>query len=157
MSPETDVKIRAWGLFLSAHAALLERIEQALAGADLPPLAWYDVLWELEKAPERKLRMHDLAQRIVLSRSNLTRLADRLESAGLLAREACPNDRRGNFCVLTDAGRAIRKKMWPLYRDQIAALFSDLIDDKQAKVMGDGLAKILGALNCATRQAASGS
>ena len=118
----------------------------ALASADLPALAWYDVLWELEQAPERKLRMHELAQRIVLSRSNLTRLADRLESAGLLAREACPNDRRGNFCVVTDVGRAMRKKMWPVYRDQIKVLFSDRIDDKQAKVMGDGLTAILRAL-----------
>jgi DNA-binding MarR family transcriptional regulator len=146
MSPETDPKIRAWGLLLAAHTALVERIELALASADLPALAWYDVLWELETAPERKLRMHELAQRIVLSRSNLTRLADRLESAGLLAREACPDDRRGNFCVITDAGRAMRKKMWPVYRDQIKALFSDQIDDKQAKVMADGLAGILRVL-----------
>ena len=146
MSPETDPKIRAWGLLLATHTALVERIELALANAELPALAWYDVLWELETAPERKLRMHELAQRIVLSRSNLTRLADRLESAGLLAREACPNDRRGNFCVITDAGRAMRKKMWPVYRDQIKVLFSDRIDDKQAKVMGEGLAGILRAL-----------
>lgn len=146
MAPETDPKIRTWGLFLAAHTALVERIELALAGADLPALAWYDVLWELEQAPERKLRMHELAQRIVLSRSNLTRLADRLESAGLLAREACPNDRRGNFCVITDAGRAMRKKMWPVYRDQVKVLFSDRIDDKQAKVMGDGLTAILRAI-----------
>ncbi len=108
----------------------------ALASAGLPALAWYDVSWELEQAPERKLRMHELAQRIVLSRSNLTLLADRLENAGLLAREACPNDRRGNFCVITDAGRATRKKMRPVYRDQIKVLFSDRIDNKQAKVMG---------------------
>ena len=147
MSPESDPKIRAWGLFLAAHTALVERIELALANAELPALAWYDVLWELEQAPERKLRMHELAQRVVLSRSNLTRLADRLESAGLLAREACPNDRRGNFCVITEAGRAMRKKMWPVYRDQIKALFSDQIDDKQAKVLGDCFAAILGGLD----------
>lgn len=146
MASELDPKERAWGLFLSVHTALTERIEQALARADLPLLAWYDVLWELEKAPQRKLRMHELAERIVLSRSNLTRLADRLETAGLLEREACPNDRRGNFCVITDPGRAMRKKMWPVYRDQITALFSDQIDDKQAKVMGDCLATILDAL-----------
>ena len=126
--------------------ALLERIERALAQAGLPPLAWYDVLWELEKAPERKLRMHDLAKRVVLSRSNLTRLADRVENAGLLAREARPNDRRGNFCVITDAGRAMRKKMWPIYRDQIAVLFSDQIDEKQATAIGESFEKILRAL-----------
>lgn len=147
MSPETDPKIRAWGLLLATHTALVERIELALANADLPALAWYDVLWELEQAPERKLRMHELAQCIVLSRSNLTRLADRLETAGLLQREACSNDRRGNFLLLTDAGRAMRKKMWPVYRAQIVALFSNPIDDNQATVMGDGFVSILGALN----------
>ena len=90
--------------------------------------------------------MHDLAERVVLSRSNLTRLADRVENAGLLAREACPNDRRGNFCVITDAGRAMRKKMWPIYRDQIAVLFSDQIDEKQATAIGESFEKILRAL-----------
>ena len=79
----------------SQQDTLLERIETALATADLPPLAWYDVLWELEKAEQGRLRMHQIADRIVLSRSNLTRLADRLEKAGLIAREACPDDRRG--------------------------------------------------------------
>ena len=93
-----DPRSRAWRLFLVAHAVLLERIESQLRRAGLPPLAWYDVLWELEKATDRKLRMHELATRIVLSRSNLTRLADRLESAKLICREECANDRRGLLC-----------------------------------------------------------
>ena len=93
-----DPRSRAWRLFLVAHAVLLERIESQLRRAGLPPLAWYDVLWELEKATDRKLRMHELATRIVLSRSNLTRLADRLESAKLICRGKCANDRRGLLC-----------------------------------------------------------
>ena len=70
-----------WALFLTTHAVLLERIETQLAQAGLPPLAWYDVLWGLERAPEQRLRMSELAEKVVLSRSNLTRLADRLADA----------------------------------------------------------------------------
>src|SRR5262245_18253456 len=114
MAGKTDPKEHAWALLLAAHATLVEKIEAALAEAGLPPLAWYDVLWELEKAEVGKLRMHELARRIVLSRSNLTRLADRLESAGLIAREDTPSDRRGYHCAITRAGLAMRKKMWPV-------------------------------------------
>ena len=71
-----DPKSHAWAVLLTAHATLIERIETALAEAGLPPLGWYDVLWELEKAEGGKLRMYELAHRVVLSRSNLTRLAD---------------------------------------------------------------------------------
>jgi hypothetical protein len=65
---------------------------------------------------------------------------------GTTSREACANDRRGNFCVITDAGRAMRKKMWPIYRDQIAVLFSDQIDEKHATAIGESFEKILRAL-----------
>src|SRR6266853_289474 len=82
MSKDHDAKSHAWAVLLTAHATLIEKIETALSEAKLPPLAWYDVLRELEKAEGGKLRMHELARRIVLSRSNLTRLADRLEIMG---------------------------------------------------------------------------
>src|SRR3981189_2373699 len=100
-SNPSAAKMSAWALLLSANSSRLERIETSLAAADLPPLAWYDVLWELEKAPDGRLRMHEIADHTVLSRSNLTRLADRLENAGLIEREICADDRRGAYCVIT--------------------------------------------------------
>jgi DNA-binding MarR family transcriptional regulator len=121
---KTNTDTRAWAALLTAHATLVERVEARLAAAELPPLAWYDVLWELEQAESGRLRMHELAARVVLSRSNLTRLADRLENAGLIAREACPDDRRGAFCVLTRSGRDTRRKMWPVYARAIDELFN---------------------------------
>src|SRR5258705_3424538 len=127
-----DAKGHAWAVLLTAHATLIEKIEIALAEAELPPVAWYDVLWELEKAPEGKLRMHELARRIVLSRSNLTRLADRLEDAKLIAREDTPHDRRGYHCVITRAGLAMRRKMWPVYKAEIERLFSRYITVDEA-------------------------
>lgn len=140
---DLDPKTRAWGLFLATHAVLLERMEAALAQENLPPLDWYDVLWELEKADGGKLRMHELASRIVLSRSNLTRLADRLETAGLVAREDCPDDRRGYFLVLTAVGRAMREKMWPIYGREIESLFTQHLSESAAKAMVSAFTSIL--------------
>jgi len=140
-----DPKGHAWAVLLTAHATLVEKIEEALAEADLPPLAWYDVLWELEKAPEGKLRMHELARRVVLTRSNLTRLADRLESAKLIERADTPHDRRGYDCVITRAGLAMRKRMWPVYRAEIERLFSRHINAEEARVMGDALSRAVKA------------
>jgi len=136
-----DAKGHAWAMLLTAHATLVEKIEAALAEAGLPPLSWYDVLWELEKAPEGKLRMHELARRVVLSRSNLTRLADRLERARLIERADTARDRRGYDCVITRAGLAMRKKMWPAYKAQIERLFSRHVTVEEARVIGDALAR----------------
>jgi DNA-binding MarR family transcriptional regulator len=137
--------LHAWSVLLATHATLVERIEAALAAAELPPLAWYDVLWTLERAEGGRLRMHELAQQIVLSRSNLTRLADRLEAAGLTSRERCADDRRGAFAVLTAEGRALRKQMWPVYRKQIESLFADHLSPKEAVTLSELLTRILHA------------
>ena len=142
---DADPKGHAWALLLTAHATLVERIETALAAAELPPLAWYDVLWELEKADGR-MRMHDLARRVVLSRSNLSRLADRLEDAGLIERENCPEDGRGYNVVLTRAGRVMRKKMWPKYEAEIERVFSRHITPDEARVFAEALTRTLKAV-----------
>ena len=137
-----DPKGHAWAVLLTAHATLVERIEAVLAAAGLPPLSWYDVLWELEKAEDGRLRMHELAARIVLSRSNVSRLADRLEGAGLIEREESPDDRRGYYCAITRAGRALRKKMWPAYKAEIERLFSRHVTVEEARVLAEALARV---------------
>ena len=141
--PESSPAGQAWALLLAVRARLVDRIEVELAQAGLPSLAWYDVLWELEKADDGRLRMHELAERTVLTRSNLTRLADRLEQAGLLAREPSPDDRRGFFCVITRQGRDMRKKMWPLYSAQIEALFAQHLTAREAESLAGALGKVL--------------
>jgi DNA-binding MarR family transcriptional regulator len=127
-----DPRQRAWARFVTAQALLLERIESAFAEADLPPLAWYDVLWILENEAHGRLRMHDLARKAVVSRSNVTRLTDRMEKAGLVARAECPVDGRGTVCELTAKGRALRAKMWPVYRKQIDTLFGRHLEAREA-------------------------
>lgn len=134
-----------WPLFLTAHAVLVERIEARLASASLPPLAWYDVLWALERAPERRLRMSELADHVVLSRSNLTRLVDRLEEAGLVARERSEEDRRGAYAVITPAGRELRRRMWPTYEAGIRAVFDSQLGEAEARHLSAALQRILGA------------
>ena len=148
---ETDAKAHAWAVLLTAHARLVERIEAALAAAQLPPLGWYDVLWALESAAGRQLRMHELAEHVVLSRSNLTRLADRLQDTGLIERTAAEEDRRGAYCVITAAGRALRKRMWPVYQDAVERYFGAHISEKEAAQMGEILARIARAVRATPR------
>lgn len=130
-----DPRQRAWARFVTAQAMLLERIEAAFADAGLPPLAWYDVLWILENEQQGRLRMADLARKAVVSRSNVTRLTDRMEKAGLVARADCPMDGRGTMCELTAKGRALRAKMWPVYRRQIDRLFGRHLDAREAETL----------------------
>lgn len=83
----------AWAVFLTAHAVLVDRVEERLHAAGMPELSWYDVLRALERAPAQRLRMNELAGLTVISRSNLTRLVDRLQAAGLVERDRDCADR----------------------------------------------------------------
>lgn len=143
-----NLQSSVWRLFLTAHARLLERIELRLAQADLPPLDWYDVLFTLKEAPDYRLRLSDLAEKVLLSRSNLTRLVDRLEKAGLLRRDACPSDRRGTFAVLTEAGLAMQQQIWVVYADAIADYFAcHLQDEEEIKTLQRVLSRLLSAVD----------
>jgi DNA-binding MarR family transcriptional regulator len=132
MPPAPDPRQRAWARFVTAQAMLLERIEAAFAQAGLPPLAWYDVLWILENEQGR-LRMADLARKAVVSRSNVTRLTDRMEKEGLVVRSDCPVDGRGTVATLTEKGRALRARMWPIYKKQIDNLFGRHLEAREAE------------------------
>lgn len=99
-------EMRAWRAFLVAHSRATRRLEDELIEVHDLPLAWYDVLVQLAEAPDRRLRMSDLAGAVLLSRSGVTRLVDRLEREGLVARIKCRDDARGTFTVLTQAGLA---------------------------------------------------
>lgn len=124
----------AWRKFLTAHVLLIEQIERDLTQADLPPLSWYDVLFALSEAPEHKLRLHELAQAVLLTRSNLTRLVDRLEVAGLIQREQCSSDRRGAFASITDEGHKMLDRMWAVYGQAIEKYFACHLDATEVKL-----------------------
>jgi len=147
-----ETKAHAWAVLLRAHARLVERIEAELAAAALPPLGWYDVLWALESAAGHQLRMHELAEHVVLSRSNLTRLADRLQEAGLIERAAVAEDRRGAYCIITAAGRALRKRMWPTYQAAVERYFGAHLSDREAVQLGEVLGRIAHAVRAGTNE-----
>ncbi len=140
-----ETRVSAWRLFLTAHSLLIEAIEHDLAQADLPPLGWYDVLLALERAPKRRLRTPEVPRAIVLSRSNLTRLVDRMESAGLLRREAVPSDRRGAYAVLSAEGAKMRRRMWPIYAGSIEDHFAQHLDKAEASAVCQIFARVLDA------------
>jgi len=136
-------RLSAWRGFLTAHARLIGDVEERLREAGQVPLAWYDVLLALREAPARRLRMHELAERVVLSRSGLTRLVDRLEQAGLLAREACPEDRRGQHAVLTRAGAEALRAAWPVYERAIAERFGAHLSDADTRRLAAAFRRML--------------
>ena len=94
----------AWRGMLRAHAALTKALDADLDSAHGLPLSSYEVLLHLNDATDRRMRMRDLASSVILSRSGLTRLADRLERKELIRRESCASDARGAYAVLTPAG-----------------------------------------------------
>ena len=90
---------------VEAHAAAVESVEADLVRDTGLPLSWHEVLVRLSAAEEESMRMHELARAVLLSKSGLTRLADRMEAAGLIDRTACDSDRRGTWAVITPKGR----------------------------------------------------
>jgi DNA-binding MarR family transcriptional regulator len=111
--PELDDEtLTTWRAFLNAHARVTRSIGRDLAAADLPDLSWYDVLWALYRRP---LRVNELADAVVLSPTAMSRFVDRVEKAGYVRREADPQDRRALQVTLTDEGRALLRRMWPIY------------------------------------------
>ena len=138
-------RVVAWRALITANALVLERIERALAEAGLPPLGWYDVLLELSGAPNGRLRMHELARAVVLSRSGLTRLVDRLERNGLLRREPDPDDRRGSYAEITDEGGATLRRMWPVYAAGIAEHFGRHLTDEETRVIASAIGRVADA------------
>ena len=111
----SDWRVGVWRAFLRAHAGVTRQLERELAAEAGIPLAWYDVLLQLAEAPDRRLRMAELADRVLLSRSGLTRLVDRLQAEQLVVREPSPDDARGTYTVLTPQGLAALRRAAPVH------------------------------------------
>jgi DNA-binding MarR family transcriptional regulator len=140
MSPRvSEPHLSAWRAVLNAHSTVVARVEEALAEGALPPLAWYDILWALRRAPERRIRMAELADSLTLSRGGLTKLADRIEAAGLLRREPAADDGRGLYAVLTEAGEEMLRRMWPVYSRVLRETFAEAISADEAAVIAEAL------------------
>jgi DNA-binding MarR family transcriptional regulator len=125
--------VRAWAAVLRAHAAVVPRLERELAAVGMP-LSWYDVLLELNAAPERRLRMTELGAKAVLSRERVSRVVDDLERAGLVRRERNPDDGRSLLATITDEGRARLRSAAPTYLAGIERHFGAHVGDDAAAV-----------------------
>lgn len=127
----TPAELAAWRGLLRAHAALMAELDAELEAAHGVPLSSYDVLLNLADASEGRMRMRDLADAVLLSRSGLTRLVDRLERDGLLCRASCPTDARGAYAVLTDQGRELLTEARPTHRDGVRRRFLSHFDEDE--------------------------
>ncbi|BDZ44406.1 MarR family winged helix-turn-helix transcriptional regulator [Naasia aerilata] len=137
----TDAE-RAWGALLRVHARLVPTLDRALqAGAGLS-LAWYDVLLELSSAGGR-LRMSELGERVVLSRTRVSRIVDELAAAGLVVREANPDDGRSSFALLTEEGRRRFRDAARVYRAGIAREIGGRLDPSAQRALAETLERLL--------------
>lgn len=135
-------KIDAWASFIITFNRVHQGMEEAMKEAGHPSLEIYDVLWILEKGPKDGIRFSELGEKVLLSRSNVTRLAERLEQQGLIERKRCPNDRRGVYAVLTPEGRKLRSSMWKTYEQLIQERFSSLLSQEEHKALVQIMTKV---------------
>jgi len=143
--PADPPGLAAWASLLQVHAALVPTLDREVQLATGLPLAWYDVLLELNSAPGRRLRMTDLGDRVVLSRTRVSRIVDELVADGLVGRETNPDDRRSAFAVITDAGRRRLRAAAPVYLAGIDRHFSTQLTRSEAGVLHAALERVLAA------------
>jgi len=144
--------IEAFGMLIEAHNEVVNRTERHLGAASEVPVPWLGVLIRLARSPGRRLRMTELARDMTMSTSGLTRLVDRIEAAGHVRREACPEDRRGLHAVLTDAGEAVLARAIPCHLADLERTIGEAFDEAEL----DELTRLLKRLRDHARDRADG-
>ncbi len=139
----TPRELRAWRGLLRVHATLVKALDAELEREHGLSLTTYEVLLYLNDAPEGRLRMHEIATSVLLSRSGLTRMADRLEREGLIERQACDSDARGSFAVITDAGRDKLAAARATHLDGVRRHYLSHLTPEQQDVLGDTWERIV--------------
>jgi DNA-binding MarR family transcriptional regulator len=137
--------VAAWRAVLLAQSRTLRAIERDLDAAGVIPIAWYDVLLELNAAPRRQLRMQELGLRAVLSRTRVSRVVTELEAEGYVRRIPDPDDGRAWLATITDQGRAALRRAAPVYLDGIERHFTRHLTAAQQRAIVDGLQRVVAA------------
>jgi DNA-binding MarR family transcriptional regulator len=137
-----DSTVALWVRLMRASSAVLDAIEGRLKAEGLPPLGWYDVLLEVERAGDDGLRPMALEERLLLPQYGTSRLLKRLEEAGLTVRAPCPEDGRGFRVTITEAGRQMRRRMWPVYAGVLQARIGDRFSVEERKAAVALLARL---------------
>jgi DNA-binding MarR family transcriptional regulator len=141
----TDDPVASWRAVLLAQNRAVRAIERDLDDAGAIPLGWYDVLLELNAAPDRRLRMQELGRRAVLSRTRVSRLVGELERAGMVVRATDPDDGRATLATMTDAGRAAFVAAAPIYLAGIDRHFNRYLSAGQQRSIAAGLQRVIDA------------
>ena len=131
----TGTELGAWRGLLRVHAALVRELDAELDAAHDLPLSSYDVLIYLQAAPGKRLRMAELADSVLLSRSGVTRLVDRLEREGLIVRDTCSSDGRGLYAVLTDEGEAMLARARPTHLAGVRERFLERFSEEELELL----------------------
>jgi DNA-binding MarR family transcriptional regulator len=137
----SDSVTKAWVRLVRARHAVVSAVEADGKAAGALPMEWYDVLWELERH-DGGMRPFEMEQRLLFAQYNLSRLIDRLVEAGLVRKEICPTDKRGQVLFITEAGKKARKASWPHY----ARAVNKHLGDKLSETETEKLAALLGKL-----------
>ena len=138
----SEAAVEAWIALMRAQQTTLLRIERALRAARLPPLAWYDALWELDRVGAAGLRPVEIERRMLIAQSNISRLIDRLQEQGYVERQPCVADGRGQHVTITPAGRDMRRRMWPVYARAIREAIGLRVSQREAATLAGLLGKL---------------
>jgi DNA-binding MarR family transcriptional regulator len=139
----TESHVRAWARLIRAAQRVLGAVEADLKAAGFPPLAWYDVLLELRRSEEGRLRPLEIESRLLIAQHNVSRLIDRLERAGYVDRAPFENDGRGQVVAITEQGRALLQGMWPVYAAAIQRHVGTRLTEAQAKELAASLSALV--------------
>jgi DNA-binding MarR family transcriptional regulator len=147
----TEAHVSAWARVVRVSERVLQAVEEELKSAGLPPLSWYDLLLELRRGGPGGLRPYQLQSAMLISQYNMSRLIDRIAKAGHVERLSCDADGRGQIIRITPHGKALQRKMWPIYRAVLEREFASKIAEGDAQ----RLAKLLRPLASPTPTATS--
>jgi DNA-binding MarR family transcriptional regulator len=139
----TGTELGAWRGMLRVHAALVRELDAELDAVHDLPLSSYDVLIYLRSAPHKRLRMAELADSVLLSRSGVTRLVDRLEREGLIVRDTCTSDGRGCFAVLTEEGEDVLSRARPTHLAGVRERFLSHFSEAELELLGQFWERVL--------------
>jgi len=142
-----DARMASWRTFLQAHARLTRRLDEELRAAHGLSLGEYDALVQLAAAPSRRLRMSVLADRVLLSRSGITRLVDRLVADGMVERSTCVTDARGAEAALTRAGLDRLRGASATHLDGVRRYFLEAVDGGDQRAIERGLGRVIEGLD----------
>lgn len=135
--------VEAWAGLVRTQRSLLDKVEVALKRARLPPLDWYHVLHEIDRAPKGMMRQAGVQDRTQLAQYNVCRLVGRLEREGLVERRQCQVDGRNNVLAITAKGRALRRRMWPIYAAAIEEHFGARLSQAEAEQLSRLFARLV--------------